>query len=510
VDRARGGDRHAFAELIRASGARLDATARLILRDPELAQDAVQETLIRAWRSLPGLRDPETFDHWLHSLVAHACIDLARKRRRRVVEVELTPIHFTEALDHAGEVADRDLLDRALARLEPEARAVVVLHFYLDLPLPRVARMLGIPDGTAKSRLHRSLGVLRSSMAIDDVTAPSACGRAHLMTMDRSTRVDRALPGLFDQLAEARTPDYLEAAIERASSRPQRPAWTFAGRWLPVELTSARVPTTRMPMRQLGVLALIAILVAAALAVYVGSHQQKLPAPFGPAANGLIPFEQGGDIYVGDLATGQTRLIAGGPEHDWGASFSYDGTQLGFIRDVPPGVGGVPDADIYVVRPDGSGLRKVNAKPIRDLKYANYTPDGRMAIIQPGGRAPGAARSRSCSVNQMEIVPTFGNEPTQRFRWRKGSSRSRGARPTAARSSTSASRTESTACSSWGPTGPIRTRSARSKRGRIPASISGTSSIPAMGTGSSSRNGPTTRATGSRLLPVVRDERRRR
>jgi RNA polymerase sigma-70 factor (ECF subfamily) len=176
VDRARRGDRHAFAELVRASGARLDATARLILRDPDLAQDAVQETLIRAWRSLPGLRDPATFDHWLHSLVAHACIDLARKRRRRVVEVELTPIHVTDVLDHAGEVADRDVLDRALARLEPEARAVVVLHFYLDLPLPRVARMLGIPDGTAKSRLHRSIGILRSSMAIDEVTSASAAG----------------------------------------------------------------------------------------------------------------------------------------------------------------------------------------------------------------------------------------------------------------------------------------------------------------------------------------------
>jgi RNA polymerase sigma-70 factor (ECF subfamily) len=176
VDRARRGDRQAFAELVRASGARLDATARLILRDPDLAQDAVQETLIRAWRSLPGLRDPATFDHWLHSLVAHACIDLARKRRRRVVEVELTPIHVTDVLDHAGEVADRDVLDRALARLEPEARAVVVLHFYLDLPLPRVARMLGIPDGTAKSRLHRSIGILRSSMAIDEVTSASAAG----------------------------------------------------------------------------------------------------------------------------------------------------------------------------------------------------------------------------------------------------------------------------------------------------------------------------------------------
>ena len=176
VDRARRGDRQAFAELVRASGARLDATARLILRDPDLAQDAVQETLIRAWRSLPGLRDPATFDHWLHSLVAHACIDLARKQRRRVVEVELSPVHFTEALDETGQVADRDLLDRALARLEPEQRAVLVLHFYLDLPLPRVAQLLGIPGGTAKSRLHRSLGVLRSSMSIDDVTSADALG----------------------------------------------------------------------------------------------------------------------------------------------------------------------------------------------------------------------------------------------------------------------------------------------------------------------------------------------
>jgi RNA polymerase sigma-70 factor (ECF subfamily) len=176
VERARRGDRQAFAELVRASGARLDATARLILRDPDLAQDAVQDTLIRAWRSLPGLRDPATFDHWLHSLVAHACIDLTRKRRRRVVELELSPLDVAAALDETAQVADRDLLDRALARLEPEQRAILVLHFYLDLPLPKVARLLGIPGGTAKSRLHRSLGVLRSSMSIDEVTSAGTAG----------------------------------------------------------------------------------------------------------------------------------------------------------------------------------------------------------------------------------------------------------------------------------------------------------------------------------------------
>lgn len=175
VDRARRGDRHAFAELALAAGARLDATARLILRDRDLAQDAVQETLIRAWRGLPGLRDPATFDHWLHSLVAHACIDLSRKRKRRVIEVQLVSAHDPSTHDASARIADRDQLDRALARLEPEVRAVVVMYFYLDLPLAGIADVLGIPVGTVKSRLHRSLALMRSTMAVQAVAnAPSA------------------------------------------------------------------------------------------------------------------------------------------------------------------------------------------------------------------------------------------------------------------------------------------------------------------------------------------------
>lgn len=175
VERARRGDRQAFAELARGSGARLDATARLILRDPDLAQDAVQETLIRAWRGLPGLRDPRTFDHWLHSLVAHACIDLSRKRKRRVIEVQLAPTHDPSTHDASALIADRDQLDRALAGLEPEVRAVVVMYFYLDLPLARIADVLGVPVGTVKSRLHRSLGLMRSTMAVEAVAnAPAA------------------------------------------------------------------------------------------------------------------------------------------------------------------------------------------------------------------------------------------------------------------------------------------------------------------------------------------------
>jgi RNA polymerase sigma-70 factor (ECF subfamily) len=168
-----GGEHDAFAALVRVAIARLDAAARLILRDRELARDAVQDALIRAWRDLPGLRDPDRFDAWLHRLTVHACLDIARRRRRRVHEVELTPIAPPFEGDAAGVIADRELLDNALKRLEPEWRAVVVLHYYLGMPLPDVASELGIPLGTAKSRLHRSLGVLRSTLADADAREPA-------------------------------------------------------------------------------------------------------------------------------------------------------------------------------------------------------------------------------------------------------------------------------------------------------------------------------------------------
>ena len=167
VERARRGDHDAFALLAGGAVTRLDAAARLILRDRELARDAVQEALVRAWRDLPGLRDPERFDAWLHRLIVNACIDQARIRRRRPIEVEIGPIFTASTPDETQMVADRDLVDRALARLGPEHRAVVVLHYYFGMPLPEAAAMLGIPVGTAKSRLNRAIGSLRRSLEPD-------------------------------------------------------------------------------------------------------------------------------------------------------------------------------------------------------------------------------------------------------------------------------------------------------------------------------------------------------
>ena len=173
VERAKRGDHDAFAALVDARLARLDAAARLILRDGELARDAVQEALIRAWRDLPGLRDPDKFDAWLHRLIVNACLDLLRRRKRRPIEVELTAIDSPAGSDMSARLAVQEQIDSALGRLDPNHRAVVALYYLLDMPLAEVAASLGIPVGTAKSRLHYGLAAMRSA-ALRDPEATTA------------------------------------------------------------------------------------------------------------------------------------------------------------------------------------------------------------------------------------------------------------------------------------------------------------------------------------------------
>src|SRR5262245_65143359 len=156
VERARRGDHDAFAQLAGAAISRLDSAAWLILRDPEQAKDAVQNALVRAWRDLPTLRDPDRFDAWLNKLTIRASIDEAKRLRRHRVDVELTPIISPAVAGLESSVADRDQLERGFLRLEPEMRAVSVRHHYLDLPPPVAAATLGIPLGTATQRPHRA------------------------------------------------------------------------------------------------------------------------------------------------------------------------------------------------------------------------------------------------------------------------------------------------------------------------------------------------------------------
>jgi len=172
VERAGRGDHDAFAMLLHASIGRLEAVARLVLRDQDLARDAVQDAFIRAWRDLPGLRDPDRFDAWIHRLTVNACLDVARRRRRRPVEVELTPVSPAFIADASMAIAQRDELERGFLHLSTEHRAVLVLHYYVGMPMPALASTLGIPLGTAQSRLGRALAALRAAIGPDAEAEP--------------------------------------------------------------------------------------------------------------------------------------------------------------------------------------------------------------------------------------------------------------------------------------------------------------------------------------------------
>ena len=167
VERAQGGDQDAFAALASASVDRCYAVAYRILRDMHAAQDATQQALLSAWRDLPTLRDPERFEAWLYRLVVRACYAEASSNRRWGSGVRLIPSDRSTAPDAASAIADRDELERGFRRLTPEQRAVLVLHHYVGYQLTEIAETLGIPVGTARSRLHYATRQLRAAIEAD-------------------------------------------------------------------------------------------------------------------------------------------------------------------------------------------------------------------------------------------------------------------------------------------------------------------------------------------------------
>ena len=167
VERARRGDREAFGVLAGGAVDRLYAVARLLLRDTELAEDATQDALVRAWRDLPSLRDVERFDAWLYRLIVRSCTDIGRHRRRWRAEITIVATEPAEP-DRSSELADRDQIERGLRRLSEAQQMILVLHFYVGLSPSETAEALEIPVGTAKSRLHYAIDALRAAVAADE------------------------------------------------------------------------------------------------------------------------------------------------------------------------------------------------------------------------------------------------------------------------------------------------------------------------------------------------------
>ena len=167
VEAARHGDHEAFEVLASAAVDRLYAIARLMLGDAHQAEDAVQDALVRAWQGLPELRDPERWEAWLRRLIVNACADQGRRRVRQSAEVRMA--RFDPAAgDDVRSVDDHDQLDRGFRRLKPDQRAAVVLHYYLGLSVPEVAESLGVPVGTAKSKIHYAVDAMRAALEADE------------------------------------------------------------------------------------------------------------------------------------------------------------------------------------------------------------------------------------------------------------------------------------------------------------------------------------------------------
>jgi hypothetical protein len=221
--------------------------------------------------------------------------------------------------------------------------------------------------------------------------------------MTSGQRLERDLPAILGDLAIAPYPDYIDDVLAATALRRQRPAWTVPERWLPMDLTTQRVDAPRVPWRALGALLLIALIIATALAVYVGSQPRRTPAaPFGPAANGSIVFAKDGDIYTADPVTGASKAIVVGDDMNSDPVFSPDGTRLAFGR--------APASDqtarlLFVTDDAGGGLTQVTAEPVRDLNSWSFSPDGR-SIVAFGSGATGL---------EVMVFATDGTTPPKSY-----------------------------------------------------------------------------------------------
>lgn len=164
VEAAQRGDQAAFVDLVKLAGDRLFAIAYRILRDVDWAEDALQDALVIAWRDLPGLRDPDRFDAWVHRLLTNVCIAHATRERRRMADLHVLTMEGSAAPDEFLSVVDRDQLDRGFRRLTPDERVVRVLHHYVGYGPSEIAELLGLPGGTIRSRLHHAHRAMRAAL----------------------------------------------------------------------------------------------------------------------------------------------------------------------------------------------------------------------------------------------------------------------------------------------------------------------------------------------------------
>ena len=187
--------------------------------------------------------------------------------------------------------------------------------------------------------------------------------------MTAPMRLEHDLPALLEDVYLTGTPHYRDDLVQRLHAVRQRPAWMFPERWLPMDLATPRPLAFGLPWRAIATLGLIALLLAATLAVYIGS-QPRLPAPFGFARNGQIAYTFEGDTYIRDTLDAAPRVLLGDAATDIGVLFSPLGDRVALLR--TPSAG--PGEDLWTMRADGSDLQRVGGPYIR-IDWMEWSPD---------------------------------------------------------------------------------------------------------------------------------------
>ncbi|HLA17289.1 MAG TPA: hypothetical protein VJZ72_10350, partial [Candidatus Limnocylindrales bacterium] len=197
-------------------------------------------------------------------------------------------------------------------------------------------------------------------------------------------RIERRMPVLLDELVVAQRPDYLDSILGQTERTSQRPGWTFIERWLPMSaLTERLAPAPRLPWRTIGAVALIVLALVAGAILIVGNQPRKLPAPFGPAANGQIAYAADGDIFTADPTTGDSRALVTGPGIDTDPVYTRDGTKIAFTRTVAGG-----QREVYTADVDGGAAVLVTTEPISSVSGYEFSPDGTTIAIASMATGP--------------------------------------------------------------------------------------------------------------------------
>ena len=196
--------------------------------------------------------------------------------------------------------------------------------------------------------------------------------------MIRRDPVDRELTAWIAEQDRSR-PDYLAEVLSVTRQTSQRPAWSFPGRWIPMQLTFERagVPRAIPYLVLVGILVLAIALAAIAL---VGSQRKTVP-PFGPAANGHLAYETpSGDIATLDPATGEETLLVTGPELDSQPVYSLDGSRLAFVREVAGG------SAVFTVDSAGGPVTRLTTSRHPHASSPTWSPDGTRLAFEEDGR----------------------------------------------------------------------------------------------------------------------------